>query len=423
MPAGRRRRPIVTQFAVLVADDLSSGGIYQYSRALNEALSHLAADERIPLPIVVTRSDAHQIQASLLVSLDPAPRGFFKDLARRWLPEVAKESLRRTFRRCTGAADRPIRHRRDVNRRLKGHGIDVLILPAPDSLAFQAGVPSIMAVHDLQHQLQPEFPEVSQKGEWEAREYIYRNAAREALFLLVDSEIGKEDVLEFYSEYGATPERIKVLPFVPSPDLRSDLTTNEVRDAMSRFDLPERFFLYPAQFWPHKNHMRLIEALGSLREKDAHLVLCGSNSGSLRKRTFKEAMRRAVELHLEDRVHYLGYVTDEELSALYASAVGLVFPTFFGPTNIPVIEAWNFDLPVMTSRIRGITEQVGDAGLLIDPRSVEEIADAMRRLWSDAELASSLAEAGRRQLSLYTPEDHRERLAEILDEAEARLGR
>ena len=73
-----------------------------------------------------------------------------------------------------------------------------------------------MAIHDLQHRLQPEFPEVSANGEWERREYRFRNGARYATLLLADSEVGKEDLLNFYGPYGVTPDRVKVLPFIPA---------------------------------------------------------------------------------------------------------------------------------------------------------------------------------------------------------------
>jgi glycosyltransferase involved in cell wall biosynthesis len=96
-------------------------------------------------------------------------------------------------------------------------------------------------------------------------------------------------------------------------------------------------------------------------------------------------------------------------------------PTFFGPTNIPVLEAWAFACPVLTSDIRGIREQVADAAVLVDPRSVESIAEGIYRLWTDEKLRLTVTEAGRRRLSSYTPDDFRNRLIEILDEAKDRV--
>ena len=125
---------------------------------------------------------------------------------------------------------------------------------------------------------------------------------------------------------------------------------------------------------------------------------------------------------LENDVHYLGYLPDEDMSAIYAEAAGLVMPTFFGPTNIPVLEAWAFGCPVLTSDIRGVREQVGRAGILVDPRSVAAIANGIYRLWTDDALAGRLAELGRRRLAEYTPDDYGRRLAAIVEEAKVRVG-
>src|SRR3989475_11210275 len=117
-------------------------------------------------------------------------------------------------------------------------------------------------------------------------------------------------------------------------------------------------------------------------------------------------MRLRSQLGLEGEIRYLGYAPDEDMSGLYAGAAALVMPTFFGPTNIPVLEAWAFGWRVLTSDIRGVREQVGDAALLADPTSVEAIAGGIRRLWTDREVGRALSDLGRRRLSAYTPEDY-----------------
>lgn len=396
--------------------------MYQYSAATLKSLRDLVSNGTIRPPTLLLRGPTDGVAVGLpSASLEPSGTLELKARLRKAVPADARAWIRRIVARSdlTLSARPPIREK--IRGRLLDLGIDLVLIPAPDPLAFQSGVPSIMAIHDLQHRLQPEFPEVSQNGEWESREYIYRNAARESLLMLVDSEVGKEDVLELYGIYGATPDRVLVFPFVMSPALCVETDPDVSARLKERLQLPERFFLYPAQYWPHKNHARLIESLSQMEQSDAHLVLCGATRGKLRRDTYNQVRRIAIERGVEERVHHLGYVSDEDLSALYASALALVFPTFFGPTNIPVIEAWNFGIPVLSSRIRGITEQVGDAGLLVDPRSVEEMAGGLDRLWTDSDLRRSLIEAGRRRLALYTPEDHRDRLGQILAEASARL--
>ena len=190
------------------------------------------------------------------------------------------------------------------------------------------------------------------------------------------------------------------------------------------YQLPERYLFYPAQFWPHKNHARIVQALGLL--KQAHnlkipVVFCGSHTGAIRERNFHEMMSLSSRLGVENEIHYLGYVPDEDMSGIYAGAVALVMPTFFGPTNIPVLEAWSFGCPVLTSDIRGIREQVQDAAVLVDPRSMEAIAEGIYQLWTDANLRLALCDRGRARLAGYTPDDYRRRLVAIVEEAKARV--
>jgi len=303
-------------------------------------------------------------------------------------------------------------------------GIDLMLYPTPSALSFETGLPYVMAIHDLQHRLQPEFPEVSANGEWERREYYFRNGARYATLLLADSEVGKEDILNFYGPYGVTPDRVKVLPFIPACYLALDVPESERQRVRAMYSLPERYVFYPAQFWPHKNHSRIVQALGLL--KQAHqlkipVVFCGSYDGEIRESTFREVMMFSSQLGLEGEIRYLGYAPDEDMSGLYAGAAALVMPTFFGPTNIPVLEAWAFGCPVLTSDIRGIREQVGDAALLVDPTSVQAIADGIHQLWTDRELGRTLSDLGRQRLSAYTPEDYLRRLIEILEEGKERV--
>jgi glycosyltransferase involved in cell wall biosynthesis len=130
-------------------------------------------------------------------------------------------------------------------------------------------------------------------------------------------------------------------------------------------------------------------------------------------------MRTARARGIDEQLTVLGYIPQRDMGGLYAGAAGLVFPTFFGPTNIPVVEAWTLGCPVITSDIRGIREQVGDAGLLADPREPEAIAAAIARLWTHEEVSRELLARGRARIEGFSPADFRRTLEEILERAEA----
>ncbi len=315
-----------------------------------------------------------------------------------------------------------IRHRPEYTQWFQRQGLDWVFYTAPNALSFEAGFPYVIPVHDLQHRLQPEFPEVSTNGEWDRREYLFRNATRCATLILADSEVGKQDILEFYGPYGVSPDRVKILPYVsncPSAQLQE---AERIR-IRQRYLLPSRYLFYPAQFWPHKNHTRIVEAMGLLNAAgcEVNIVFCGAYTGEIRERTFQSTMVLAHRLGIAEQIYHLGYVPNEDMAGLYVEAAGLVMPTFFGPTNIPILEAWTLGCPVLTSEVRGIVEQVGDAGLLVDPRSVEAIAEAMRRLWEDDALRHALIERGHRRVSAYTPANFRQRLIDVIREAGERV--
>ena len=151
------------------------------------------------------------------------------------------------------------------------------------------------------------------------------------------------------------------------------------------------------------------------------VVMCGSADGALRQTVFGEVLTAVAKAGASDLVRILGYVPDADMAALYRASAGVLLPTFFGPTNIPVIEAWAMGVPVLTSDIRGIREQSGDAAVMVDPRSVESIAEGIASLWLDDALRARLAVAGRSRRESYGPDEYRRRLADILDEAAVRL--
>jgi glycosyltransferase involved in cell wall biosynthesis len=413
----------------------SFGGSHQYSLAMLEAIGLLVGNNPdVDTYSLFIRPEEQQILSTLnsvgwsqvvvYASLSDRVRAALKTWVGHGFIRETVGTLRCQVTRGRFHDPDQVRRGSELGKWLRRHGIDWVLYTGTDSNSFESGVPYVMPVFDLQHRLQPEFPEVSAGDEWDEREYVFRNGTREALLILADSEVGKEDILEYYGPYGVTPDRVKVLPYLPAPYLSADVPPSERVRVRTAYRLPVRYLLYPAQLWPHKNHVRVVQALGLLKADHRpaiHVVLCGTHSGAIRTGVYRAMMREAQRLRVTEQLHYLGYVPNEAMSALYAEAVGVVLPTFFGPTNIPIIEAWLFGCPVLTSDIRGIREQVGEAGLLVDPRSVEAIAAGMERLWEEAGLRVALAQRGTHRLARYNRHDFCVRLADIVREANQRV--
>jgi len=117
---------------------------------------------------------------------------------------------------------------------------------------------------------------------------------------------------------------------------------------------------------------------------------------------FREVRERAGELGLSEAIVFPGFVSPRELRGLYELATALVFPSRFEGWGLPVCEAFSAGLPVAASSATGLPDLVGDAGLIFDPESTEQIADSVQALWSDAELRRSLSELGRQRGELFS---------------------
>jgi len=304
------------------------------------------------------------------------------------------------------------------------HGFDLLLVTHAYWPTCDAGVPYVFTIHDLEHRLQPQFTENTEDGWGDWIEGLHRNGVRHAELVVAESAVGRSDIIEAYAEDGVTADRVRILPYCAPRQVIAPPTPEEVATVRRIYNLPERYLFYPAAFWSHKNHLRIIEALGMLKQREGleiPIVLCGSQIDAHTRRTFAQVTELASRLGITHLVRYLGQVPENVMSGLYGGAVALVMPTFFGPTNLPILEAWAAGCPALTSRIRGVEEQAGSAAILVNPNSADEIADGIRRLWVDPLLRSRLAASGRDHLAAYSADAFRERIFDILDEAIACL--
>ena len=290
---------------------------------------------------------------------------------------------------------------------LVAHGIDFVWYPSAWS-CLTLDVPYLTTVWDLQHRLQPFFPEVSSGRQWDNRERRLSSVLRRASLVVTGTQTGREEIERFY---GVPRERILILPH-PTPQFVKHL--EEATPDLA--GLKEEFLFYPAQFWPHKNHYALIEALRLLRHRDGlniSLVLTGSDKGNL---AYVQGL--IAQRDLSDAVRVLGFVSQEQLAWLYRHALALTYITYFGPENLPPLEAFAAGCPVIASDVPGAREQLGDAALLVDPRHPEQIADAVKSMRSDPALRTRLVERGATRATRFTPDDFVSGIVNSLDDFE-----
>lgn len=271
---------------------------------------------------------------------------------------------------------------------------ELVIYPSQDKMSYLTSVNSLTAIHDLMHRYESHFEEYKH-GEIVARDKHYRMICQYSKGILVDSDIGKNQVLE---SYNIASDKVFKLPFIPPNYL---LESNEV-DLSSKFNLPEKFIFYPAQFWEHKNHLRLIEAIKILKDRniDVNLVLVGS-----KKNNYEKVLSKISEYGIEDRVKVLGYVSNDVIYTLYKKAVGMCFVSLIGPTNIPPMEAMLCGCPLICSNVYAMPNQTGDAALLVDPFDSKAIANAIELIWLNDSLRLDLKNKGLAKTKEYNQSD------------------
>jgi glycosyltransferase involved in cell wall biosynthesis len=264
----------------------------------------------------------------------------------------------------------------------------------------------------LQHRLQPFFPEVSAAGIWDVREQSFSYCLRRAAYCITGTETGKREIEYLYQ---LAEPRVRAFP-LPTPTFALDAAPSTI-DVRTHFGIGRDYVLYPAQFWPHKNHANLILSLKWLKEQhglEILLVLCGSDKGNL------SFIKRFVEQQgMSDHVRFLGFVSKEELVALYRQAVALTYVTYFGPDNIPPLEAFALGCPVIASAVEGSREQYGDTVIHVDPSDPEAIGQAIWNLYSDKGLRERLVKTGLERAKQWTWTDYLKGMLKLFDEFSA----
>lgn len=302
-----------------------------------------------------------------------------------------------------------------LERAARGHDIDLMLYTNIERESFECGVPFVTAFHDWTHLTHPEFDEFVSNGVYDQREYINQNSTKKARAIFADSETAKSEIMTFYN---VPSDKIVVLPFVPPPAVRRQVTLLEKQAVKEKYRLPEQFLFYPAQFWPHKNHEAILKALSILKKNysiELPIVLVGSTDNPWSNLEKLKAL--AGELGISNQIIYPGYVADQDMAPLYMSALTLVMPTFPGPTNIPVLEALSCGCPVITTDQKALREQLGDAAEFVDPYQPSSIALAIGKLKKDPAVRECLIEKGYERLKAWGPEHFAIRLAKALSAA------
>ena len=380
---------------------LTEGGAALLVNTLKEELSHLASDKyefvtiynggvSDPYRTTTVEGEFVNLTRARLKYIFPAKLQDMKNIPRRILFNI----LCRKGNGNTSSI---------WDMMCKKEGIDLLWFTHP--VQERTSVPYIFTVWDLGHRVLPAFPEMTGDiSDWNERENVCREMLYRATRVLTANEQGKKEILENYS---IPEDKIRIVPFPLSNICNVDESKPDVK-------LPEEFFFYPAQFWPHKNHIRIIEALRILRDNKntkVNVVFTGADR-PLKKYIINEINKR----DLNDQIVFAGLVTSQELKYMYTRSRGLIYASLLGPNNIPPYEAVCLDKPVIISDIQGHREQMGNAALFFDPYSAEELADRIYTLLTDENVNAKLKHDSEKLRKTLLEYSYSKTMFSILDE-------
>ena len=242
----------------------------------------------------------------------------------------------------------------------------------------------IITIPDIGHMENNEFPEWSKDGEFDRREKILINS-KKAFLILTNAVIIAKKLI---NKYGFENNRLKVI----SQTVPAGIKKNSKIINIPNLELPKKYIFYPAMYLPHKNHKYIIDTINHFKLKNKinlSAVFCGDDKGYL-----GDLKQYTKNLNLDNKVLFLNFVSNEQISFLYKNCFALTMPTFSGPTNIPPWEAFYHKKPVFYSSIFDIDKEYKDSVFYIDPLDENTLINGLEELYNNNSLYNIYCQKG-----------------------------
>jgi glycosyltransferase involved in cell wall biosynthesis len=263
---------------------------------------------------------------------------------------------------------------------------------------------TVVTIHDLAHE---HHPGLAHPLENLAMRKLVRATARSADRILTVSEFCARDIAR---TYGVAQEKVVVAyPAVAEKFRPRDKAVAQEQLART-YGVAPGFLLYVGRIQARKNLVRLVEAYAEARRQGVRekLVIVGPRDYGA-----EHVLAKIDALGLKSEVVFPGYIAADDLPLFYNAAEAFLFPSLFEGFGLPVLESMASGLPVVTSFGSSLEEVAADAALLVDPKDVAALAQAIQRILSDAALRQSLMERGLRRSAQFTVENFAARVLEV----------
>jgi len=291
-------------------------------------------------------------------------------------------------------------------RKLRNRELDLIHNPAQVPTFFKLKQKYVITIHDLT-------PFITSSEAKFGRPLIYKlllpRTLKTADKIIADSNSTKNDLINYFN---IPEEKIRVILLAADEKFRP-LSNKEIKEAKQKYSLNFPFILYVGTLEPRKNIPTLIKAFYKLKKKDIinKLVITGKKGWK-----YKEIFETIDKLNLQNDVVFTGYVSDEDLPALYNAADLFVYPSIYEGFGLPPLEAMACGTPVITSNTSSLPEVVRDAGIMVDPSDVNGLADAMHEVLTNESLRANMVKKGLEREEMFSWEKCARETLEVYEE-------
>lgn len=285
---------------------------------------------------------------------------------------------------------------------MKNRSLDVFFTPT-HYLPLFAPKKSVVSILDVSYIY---FPELFKKKDLIQLKKWTEYSANKSRKILTISSSSKSDIIK---EYRVPEDKVEVI----YPGINTSLGTGntlKMEDIEKKFGIKSKYILFVGTIQPRKNIKRLIEAYSKI-DTEVSLVIVGRRGWQ-----YEEILNAPEVFGVKEKVKFIENVSDEDLPSLYKNAEFFILPSLYEGFGIPVLEAMNYGVPVITSKVSSLPEVGGDAALYIDPENVSDIASKMEKLLKDSDLRQELIKKGKKQKEKFSWEISAAQTLEVLEE-------
>lgn len=268
---------------------------------------------------------------------------------------------------------------------------------------------TVITVHDMVYRT---YPETVRGRTKQILDMGLASSMKRADMIVTVSEFSKSEIIRYFPQHES---KIRVVPCGVDLDRFKPCQQPErIPEVKKKLGIEGEYFLYVGTIEPRKNLERLINAYNIFcqHEKDAPKLVLAGGKGWL----YDGIFQRVTDLKLEDKVLFTQYIPDEDMNPLMCGALAFVFPSIYEGFGIPPLEAMACGVPVLASNAASLPEVTGDCAVTCDPYSEEEIAEGLRRLYSDSELRADLSRRGLERAKTLTWDSSAEKLYSVYKE-------